>query len=128
MSDKLPLQDPTVLRQSVPIMASRSPVLVPEALSREDSWYNWLDHFESVAEVNKWVVACIKDLRERFELESKKKLYLTRCLTRGKQTIKRWAELLKIRRYLSEKPSRKLQADKKEQLGLSSDDAYTSRK
>ena len=62
-------------------MASHSPVLVPEALSREDSWYNWLDHFESVAEVNKWFVACIKDLREKFELESKKKLYLTRCLT-----------------------------------------------
>ena len=93
-----------MLQQSIPIMASRSPVLVPEALSREDSWYNWLDCFESVAKVNKWDVACINDLQEG-----------------GKQTIKRWAELLKIRRYLSEKPSRKLQANTKEQLALSSD-------
>ena len=109
-------------------MASRSPVLVTEALSREDSWYNWLDHLESMAEVNKWDVACIKGLQERFKLESQKKLYLTRCLTRGKQTIKHWAELPKIQMYLSEKPSRKLQADTKEQLALSSDDADTSQK
>jgi len=34
-------------------MASR-PVLTPEAFSGEGSWDDWLDHFESVAEVNKW--------------------------------------------------------------------------
>ena len=81
-----------------------------------------------MSKVNKWDVACIKGLQERFKQESKKKLYLTPCLTRGKQTIKRWAELSKIRKYLSAKPSRKLQADTKEQLALSSNDADTSQK
>lgn len=30
------------------------PVIVPEAFSGEGSWEDWLDHFESVAAVNKW--------------------------------------------------------------------------
>ena len=98
---------------SISVMVSCSPVLVPKVFSGEESWYNWLDHFESVAEVNKWDVACIKGLRERFKVENKKKLYPTQCLTRGKQAIKSWAKLQKIRKYLSEKPSRKLQADTK---------------
>ena len=34
-------------------MVSR-PVLTPDAFSGEGSWDDWLDHFESVAEVNKW--------------------------------------------------------------------------
>ena len=34
-------------------MASH-PVLTPKAFSGEGSWDDWLDHFESVTEVNKW--------------------------------------------------------------------------
>ena len=30
------------------------PVLTPDAYTGEGSWDDWLDHFESVAEVNKW--------------------------------------------------------------------------
>ena len=34
-------------------MASK-PLIVPEPFSGESSWSDWLDHFESVAAVNKW--------------------------------------------------------------------------
>ena len=30
------------------------PVLTPDAYTGEGSWDDWLDHFESVAKVNKW--------------------------------------------------------------------------
>ena len=86
-------------------MASR-PVVIPETFSGEESWYDWLGHFESVAEVNEWdnaakllwlrarmtgqaqiaykqlsegaranYAACVKGLRERFELDCKKTLF-----------------------------------------------------
>ena len=34
-------------------MASR-PVMIAETFSEEESWYDCSDHFESMAEVNKW--------------------------------------------------------------------------
>ena len=102
-------------------MASR-PVVIPETFSGEESWYDWLDHFESVAEVNKWdnvaklpwlrarmtgqaqiaykqlsegaqanYAACVKGLRERFELDCKKKLYLAKFETRCKRKTENWA-------------------------------------
>ena len=33
-------------------MTSR-PVVIPEAFSREESWYDWLEQFESVAEASR---------------------------------------------------------------------------
>ena len=35
-------------------MSTTRPVLTPDPYSGEGSWDDWVDHFESVAEVNKW--------------------------------------------------------------------------
>ena len=40
-------------------MASR-PVALPEVFNGEGSWTDWLDHFESVADVNEWDAAAKK--------------------------------------------------------------------
>ena len=40
-------------------MASR-PVALPEVFNGEGSWTDWLDHFESVADVKEWDAAANK--------------------------------------------------------------------
>lgn len=35
-------------------MTSTRPVLTPDLYSGEGNWDDWIDHFEGVAEVNKW--------------------------------------------------------------------------
>lgn len=39
---------------TTPPTTSSRPVLTPDPYSGEGSWDDWVDHFESVAEVNKW--------------------------------------------------------------------------
>ena len=49
------------------------PVLTPDSCTREGSWDNWLDHFQTVAEVNKYNNAA-------------KLLWLQLCMTGRAQT------------------------------------------
>ena len=30
------------------------PVIIPEPFSGEDSWEDWIDQFDSIAEINHW--------------------------------------------------------------------------
>ena len=129
-------------------MVSR-PVVIPETFSGEESWYDWLDHFESVAEVNKWdnaakllwlrarmtgqaqiaykqlsegaranYAACVKGLRERFEPDCKKQLYLAKFETRCKRKTENWAAFAEDLKTLVSKAFPTLQDDAKEQLAL----------
>ena len=125
------------------------PVLTPDAYTGEGSWDDWLDHFESVAEVNKWdnaakllwlrvrmtgraqtafkqlseetrseYPACIKGLRERFEPECKKELYLAEFQTRCKRKTESWAAFAEDLKTLDNKAFPTLQEDAKQQLAL----------
>ena len=33
---------------------AEQPVITPEPFSREQSWEDWIDHFESIASINRW--------------------------------------------------------------------------
>ena len=125
------------------------PVLTPKAFSGEGSWDDWLDHFESVAEVNKWdkaakllwlrvrmtgraqtaykqlsdetradYDACVQGLRERFEPETKKELYLAEFQARTKRPAESWAAFAEDLKVLASKAFPKLQDDAKELLAL----------
>ena len=129
--------------------AASRPVLTPDAFTGEGSWDDWLDHFESVAEVNKWDNAakllwlrvrmtgraqtafkqlstesradyptCIKGLRERFEPECKKELYLAEFQIRCKRKTESWGSFAEDLKILANKAFPALQDDAKEQLAL----------
>ena len=129
-------------------MSSR-PVVTPDPFSGEGSWDDWLDHFESVAEVNKWenpakllwlrvrmtgraqtafkqlpqesredYATCIKALRERFEPESKRELYLAEFQTRSKRKDESWAAFADDLKVLANRAFPKLQDNAKQQLAL----------
>ena len=125
------------------------PVLTPDPYSGEGSWDDWIDHFESVAEVNKWGGAakilwlrvhltgraqtafkqlsdearaayadCKQALRERFEPDSKKELYLAEFQTRSKRATEGWAAFAEDLKVLANKAFPQLQNAAKEQLAL----------
>ena len=125
------------------------PVLTPDPYSGEGSWDDWIDHFESVAEVNKWDGAakilwlrvrltgraqtafkqlsdearaayadCKQALRERFEPDSKKELYLAEFQTRSKRATEGWAAFAEDLKVLANKAFPQLQNAAKEQLAL----------
>ena len=99
-----------LLLPSVLTMPSR-PVMIPETFSGEESWYDWVEHFKSMAEASRarmtgqaqiaykqlsegaraGYAACIKSLRERFEPACKKHLYVAECETRCKRKSENWA-------------------------------------
>ena len=128
---------------------SLKPVLTPDPYSGEGSWDDWIDHFESAAEVNKWDGAakvlwfrvrlpgraqtafkqlseearaayaeCKRALRERFEPDSKKELYLAEFQTRSKRATEGWAAFAEDLKVLANKAFPQLQNDAKEQLAL----------
>ena len=129
--------------------SSSRPVLTPDPYSGEGSWDDWIDHFESVAEVNKWDGAakilwlrvrltgraqtafkqlsnearaayadCKQALRERFEPDSKKELYLAEFQTRSKHATEGWAAFAEDLKVLANKAFPQLQDNAKEQLAL----------
>ena len=60
--------------------------------------------------------ACVKGLRERFEPESKKELYLAEFQTRSKRSTESWAAFAEDLKVLASKAFPKPQGDAKEQL------------
>ena len=62
--------------------------------------------------------ACVKGLRERFEPEMKKELYLAKFQARTKRPAESWAAFVEDLKVLASKAFLKLQDDAKEQLAL----------
>ena len=130
---------------------SGKPLLLPELFAGESqNWTEWLEHFESVAAVNKWESdaeklkwlrvrltakaqtavrklpgsvrdnygECIKALKQRFEPDSKKELYVAELHTRARHKGEDWASYGDTLRTLADKAYGDLEEKARERLAL----------
>eukprot|EP00731_Ephydatia_muelleri_P014390 Em0008g110a len=115
---------------------SGKPLLLPEIYSGESQcWSDWIEHFESVAALNKWATEdeklkwlkvrlagkartafqklprnvreeygeCLKALKQRFEPDSKKELYVAELHTRTRRKDEDWATFGDALKVLADK-------------------------
>eukprot|EP00731_Ephydatia_muelleri_P033667 Em0035g4a len=115
---------------------SGKPLLLPEIYSGESQcWSDWIEHFESVAALNKWAAEdeklkwlkvrlagkartafqklprnvreeygeCLKALKQRFEPDSKKELYVAELHTRTRRKDEDWATFGDALKVLADK-------------------------
>ena len=130
-------------------MASR-PVAIPEVFTGEggQTWSDWRDHFDSVAEVNGWSAAdkkwvrarltrraatamrCLSEddkasfdticaaLKKRFEPDCRKEVFMAEFQTRTKRRNEDWASFAEDLKTLVEKAYPTLQQEAQELLAL----------
>ena len=122
------------------------PLLTPEPFNGTGSFSDWINHFEGVAKINEWNDASKllwirvrlvgsaygrlpdakkadyhtlkKALKERFEPESRRELYLSEFSTRKRKTGEGWVEYANELRVLADKAFPELEEKAREQLAL----------
>eukprot|EP00731_Ephydatia_muelleri_P024875 Em0016g1146a len=130
---------------------SGKPLLLPEIYSGESQcWSDWIEHFESVAALNKWATEdeklkwlkvrlagkartalqklprnvreeygeCLKALKQRFEPDSKKELYVAELHTRTRRKDEDWATFGDALKVLADKAYSDLEEKARERLAL----------
>ncbi|KAL5494125.1 hypothetical protein EMCRGX_G015402 [Ephydatia muelleri] len=130
---------------------SGKPLLLPEIYSGESQcWSDWIEHFESVAALNKWATEdeklkwlkvrlagkartafqklprnvreeygeCLKALKQRFEPDSKKELYVAELHTRTRRIDEDWATFGDALKVLADKAYSDLEEKARERLAL----------
>ena len=130
---------------------SGKPLLLPELFSGEpQNWTEWLEHFESVAAVNKWESdedklkwlrvrlaakaqtavrkmpesvrnnygECVQALKQRFDPDSKRDLYIAELHTRARHRGEDWASYGDALRTLADKAYGDLEEKARERLAL----------
>ena len=123
--------------------AKPRPLITPESFNGTGSFNDWVDHFEGVAAMNKWDDAAKllwmraqtaygrlpemskasydslrKALKERFEPDSKKELYLSEFSTQKHKTGDGWAEYADELRVLADQAFPDLDEIARERLAL----------
>ena len=127
------------------------PVLLPELFNGDShGWTEWLEHFESVAVVNKWETTaeklkwlrvrltgkaqtvfrklpqdvrekyaeCVKALKQRFDPDSRRELYVAELHTRARRKEEDWASYGDVLRTLADKAYGDLEEKARERLAL----------
>ena len=130
---------------------SGKPLVLPEIYSGESQcWSDWIEHFESVAALNKWATEdeklkwlkvrlagkartafqklprnvreeygeCLKALKQRFEPDSKKELYVAELHTRTRRKDEDWATFGDALKVLADKAYSDLEEKARERLAL----------